>query len=463
MFVQQLYTNCLAEAAYYIESNGEAAIIDPLRETEPYLKLAQERGTKIKYVFETHFHADFVSGHIDLAKATGAQIIYGPTAKADYPITVAKDDEIFPLGKVSIQVLHTPGHTLESSCFLLRDDHNEPYACFTGDTLFIGDVGRPDLAVKSDLTREDLAGLLYESLNKKIKNLPEDVIVYPGHGAGSACGKNIGTEMWSTIGQQKKLNYAMLPMSKEEFVTVVTDGLTEPPKYFFMDAAINKKGYEPIDVVLKRNVHPLTIAEFEKELHAGATVLDARDASVFEKGFVPGSINIGLSGQYAVWVGSILDVKDPLLLITEPGKEEEAVLRLARVGYENVKGYLTGGMNTWLASGKMVDTVEAMHPATFSNQYTPDEHIVDVRNEGEWAGGVIEGAQLIPLSRLVRELPLLDKNNKYYVHCAGGYRSMIACSVLKKYGYKNVVNITGGINLVLETNYHLVKPPTVHG
>ena len=462
MYVQQLYTNCLAEAAYYIESNGEAAIIDPLRETEPYIQLAKDRGATIKYVFETHFHADFVSGHIDLAKKTGAKIIYGPTAKAEYEITVAKDEQFFPLGNVKIQVLHTPGHTLESSCFLLYDDHNIPYACFTGDTLFVGEVGRPDLAVKSDLSREDLAGLLYESIQKKIKTLEDDVIVYPGHGAGSACGKNIGVETWSTIGMQKKLNYAMQPMSKEEFVHVVTDGLTEPPKYFFVDAAINKKGYEPIDDVMHRNVNKLSLEEFEKQVGKGVTILDAREADVFEKGFIPDSVNIGLNGQYAVWVGSLIDAKDPLVLVTEEGQEEEAILRLARVGYENVKGYLKGGFRAWKDSGRKVDHIEVMHPISFEKQYSPEEHVIDVRNEGEWAGGVIDGAQLIPLTRLTREFGILDKSQKYYVHCAGGYRSMMACSILRKNGFRNVVNITGGINLMKETNYKLVVPPTVH-
>lgn len=461
MYVQQLYTSCLAEAAYYIESNGEAAIIDPLRETEPYIQLAKDRGATIKYVFETHFHADFVSGHIDLAKKTSAKIVYGPSAKAEYDITVANDGQFFPLGDIKIEVLHTPGHTLESSCFLMYDDHNVPYACFTGDTLFVGEVGRPDLAVKSDLSREDLAGLLYESIQNKIKTLPDDVIVYPGHGAGSACGKNIGTETWSTIGMQKKLNYAMQPMSKQEFIHVVTDGLTEPPKYFFVDAAINKKGYEPIDDVLKRNVHKLSLEEFETVVSTGVTILDAREADVFEKGFIPDSINIGLNGQYAVWVGSLIDSKDPLVLVTDEGKEEEAVLRLARVGYENVKGYLKGGFKAWKDSGRKVDHIEVMHPITFEKQYSPEEHVIDVRNEGEWAGGVIEGAQLIPLTRLTREFGILDKNKKYYVHCAGGYRSMMACSILRKNGYRNVVNITGGINLMKETNYKLVIPPNV--
>ena len=462
MKIEQIYTGCLAQGAYYITSNGEAAIIDPLRETEPYIQLAKDRGAIIKYVFETHFHADFVSGHIDLAKKTGAKIIYGPTAKAEYEITVAKDEQFFPLGNVKIQVLHTPGHTLESSCFLLYDDHNIPYACFTGDTLFVGEVGRPDLAVKSDLSREDLAGLLYESIQKKIKTLEDDVIVYPGHGAGSACGKNIGVETWSTIGMQKKLNYAMQPMSKEEFVHVVTDGLTEPPKYFFVDAAINKKGYEPIDDVMHRNVNKLSLEEFEKQVGKGVTILDAREADVFEKGFIPDSVNIGLNGQYAVWVGSLIDAKDPLVLVTEEGQEEEAILRLARVGYEDVKGYLKGGFRAWKDSGRKVDHIEVMHPISFEKQYSPEEHVIDVRNEGEWAGGVIDGAQLIPLTRLTREFGILDKSQKYYVHCAGGYRSMMACSILRKNGFRNVVNITGGINLMKETNYKLVVPPTVH-
>jgi glyoxylase-like metal-dependent hydrolase (beta-lactamase superfamily II)/rhodanese-related sulfurtransferase len=461
MYIQQLYTSCLAEAAYYIESNGEAAIIDPLRETEPYLQLAKERGAKIKYVLETHFHADFVSGHIDLARLTGAKIVYGPTAKAEYDIYVAQDGEELPLGNVKIRVLHTPGHTLESSSFLLLDEHGLPNSLFTGDTVFVNDVGRPDLAVKSDLSREDLAGLLYESIKNKILPLPDDVILYPGHGAGSACGKNLGEETITTLGHQKKVNYALQPMSKEAFVQAVTDGLTAPPKYFFMDAGINKKGYTPIDEVMSHNAKALSLEAFDLEMSNGAIVLDARDAAEFEKGFVPGAINIGLNGQYAVWVGSLLDAKHPLVLVADEGKEAEAVLRLARVGYENVKGYLKGGINAWKSAGRSVDTVRSLAPEEFDRLYTEDKRILDVRNESEWTGGVIEGAHLVPLMQLPDAMPDLPKDLTYYVHCAGGYRSMIACSLMKRNGFQNVINIMGGMNQVKQSHFHLVVPPTV--
>ena len=462
MYIQQLYTSCLAEAAYYIESNGEAAIIDPLRETEPYLQLAKERGAKITYVLETHFHADFVSGHIDLARLTGAKIVYGPTAKAEYDIYVAQDGEELPLGNVKIRVLHTPGHTMESSSFLLLDEHGLPNSVFTGDTVFVNDVGRPDLAVKSDLSREDLAGLLYDSIKNKILPLPDDVILYPGHGAGSACGKNLGEETITTLGHQKKVNYALQPMSKEAFVKAVTDGLTAPPKYFFMDAGINKKGYTPIDEVMNHNAKALSLEAFDLETSNGAIVLDARDAAEFEKGFVPGAINIGLNGQYAVWVGSLLDAKHPMVLVADEGKEAEAVLRLARVGYENVKGYLKGGINAWKSAGRSVDTVRSLAPEEFDRLYTEDKRILDVRNEPEWAAGVIEGAHLVPLMELPDALPDLRKDLTYYVHCAGGYRSMIACSLMKRNGFQNVINITGGMNQVKQSHFHLVVPPTVN-
>lgn len=461
MYIKQLYTSCLAEAAYYIESNGEAAIIDPLRETEPYLQLAQERGAKIKYVLETHFHADFVSGHIDLARLTGAKIVYGPTAKAEYDIYVARDGEELPLGNVKIRVLHTPGHTLESSCFLLLDEHGLPNSIFTGDTVFVNDVGRPDLAVKSDLSREDLAGMLYDSIQQKVLPLPDDVILYPGHGAGSACGKNLGEETITTLGHQKKVNYALQPMSKEAFVKAVTDGLTTPPKYFFMDAGINKKGYTPIDQVMRHNAKALSLEAFDREVSNGAIILDARDAAAFERGFVPGAINIGLNGQYAVWVGSLLDAKHPMVLVADEGKEAEAVLRLARVGYENVKGYLQGGIQAWKAAGRAIDTVRSLAPEEFDALYTEDKRILDVRNEPEWAGGVIEGAHLVPLMQLPDVLPDLRKDLTYYVHCAGGYRSMIACSLMKRNGFEHVVNITGGMNQVKQSHFHLVVPPVV--
>ena len=459
MYIEQLYTSCLAEAAYYIESEGEAVIIDPLRETEPYIALANKRNAKIKYVFETHFHADFVSGHIDLAKKTGATIVYGPTAQAGFVIKVANDGELFSVGKIKIKVLHTPGHTMESSCFLLIDENGKNNAVFTGDTLFVGDVGRPDLAVKGNITMDDLAGMLYDSLNKKIKTLEDEVIVYPGHGAGSACGKNIGKETFSTIGMQKKLNYALQPMTKQEFVKAVTDGLAAPPKYFFMDAMLNKQGYENIDEVLNKNTKALSVAEFEAAANNDCIILDTRTPDEYENGTVPNSINIGLNGQYAPWVGSLIDAKKPLLLIANEGKETEAVLRLARVGYENVSGYLAGGINAWRTAGKKVEITNSVNADEFAKTYKTD-NIIDVRNPGEWNSGVIETAKLIALADLEKEMIVLDKNAHYYVHCAGGYRSMMAASLLKKNGFNNITNVRGGIAKIKEAGVPTIMPVT---
>jgi glyoxylase-like metal-dependent hydrolase (beta-lactamase superfamily II)/rhodanese-related sulfurtransferase len=462
MYIQQLYTNCLAEAAYYIESNGEAAIIDPLRETTPYIELAKQRGTRIKYIFETHFHADFVSGHIDLAKKTGAQIIYGPTAIAAYNIYVAKDEENFPLGNITLKLLHTPGHTTESSCILLQDENTKAYAVFTGDTLFVGDVGRPDLAVKSNLTKEDLAAMLYDSIHAKLMPLPDDVIVYPGHGAGSACGKNIGKETTSTIGHQRKQNYALCCQTKDEFVAAVTSGLEEPPTYFFIDAAINKKGYDNIDEVMSRNAVALSIAQFESEMLKETIVLDTRNTNTFEKGFIPGSINIGLDGQYAVWVGSLLDHGVPILIVSDNGKEKEAILRLARVGYEHVYGYLEGGFEAWANAGKTVDTINSIEASMLEHSLNTRTHkIIDVRNKTEWASGVLAGAELIPLAKLERHISLLDKEVTYLIHCAGGYRSMMAASILKKHGFKHIINVQGGITKIKEHGFMLVIPEEV--
>ncbi len=461
MYIEQLYTGCLAEAAYYIESNGEAAIIDPLRETTPYIELALKRNAKIKYVFETHFHADFVSGHIDLARKTGAAIVFGPTAETDFDSIIAKDEEVFTIGTIKLKVLHTPGHTMESSCFLLIDEAGKNNAVFTGDTLFVGDVGRPDLAIKSNLTREDLAGLLYESLNSKIKVLEDEVIVYPAHGAGSACGKNIGKETFSTVGVQKKMNYALQPMTKKEFVDAVVDGLSDPPKYFFVDAMLNKKGYANIEDVMTKNTLPLSIAEFEKEMGAGVTILDARDPDAFEKGYIPGSINIGLNGQYAPWVGALLDAHAPLLFIADEGKEAEAVLRLARVGYENVHGYLQGGITTWKNAGHPMDVIDSITAVEFNNRLQNDDNIIDVRKKGEVEGGMIENAQHICLSGFQDELHTLDKNKHYYIHCAGGYRSMMAASIMKQRGYNNITNVKGGMAKIKETGIKLVMPAVV--
>ncbi len=456
MYIQQLYTNCLAEAAYYIESNGEAAIIDPLRETEPYIQLAKERGAKIKYVFETHFHADFVSGHIDLARKTGARIVYGPTAEANYDIYVAADEEVFKLGNISLKLLHTPGHTLESMCLLLIDENGNNYAVFTGDTVFVGDVGRPDLAVKSNLSKEDLASLLFDSIQQKIMPLADEVIIYPGHGAGSACGKNIGKELQTTVGIQKKINYALCCATREEFVIKVTAGLEEPPKYFFMDAGINKNGYESIDEVMERNAIGLEPKAVAEEITKGVIILDAREANIFEKGFIPGSINIGLNGQYAVWVGSLIESSKPIIVVADEGKEIESILRLARVGYEHVFGYLKGGFEAWLLQGMAIETVDSID-ASEMNEISAHT-IVDVRNPSEWQTGIIEGAELIPLSKLENQISHLDKNQKYLIHCAGGYRSMMAASLMKKHGFKHIKNVRGGISKIKESGFLLVIP-----
>lgn len=458
MYIEQLYTGCLAEAAYYIESEGEAAIIDPLRETSPYIELAAKRNAKIKYVFETHFHADFVSGHIDLARETGSSIVFGPTAQTGYDVIVAKDDEVFSIGKIKLKVLHTPGHTLESSCFLLIDENGNNNAVFTGDTLFVGDVGRPDLAIKSDLTIDDLAGMLFDSLNSKIKPLADDVIVYPAHGAGSSCGKNIGKETFSTIGTQKKLNYAMQPMNKLDFIKAVTDGLSSAPGYFAMDAKLNKEGYDSIDDVLKKNTKALTVTEFETEMAKGALVLDVRSADDFEKGFVPTAINIGLNGQYAPWVGMLIDGNVPLILVAEDGKEAEAVLRLARVGYEKVNGYLKGGISAWKNEGKKIETIESVTAEDFVAKIDPSSNILDVRKLGEVESGIVENAQQMCLSKLQTELNSLDKNKHYFVHCAGGYRSMMAASILKQKGFTKITNVLGGMGKISATGIKLVQP-----
>lgn len=446
MYIEQLYTNCLAEAAYYIESEGEAAIIDPLRETEPYITMAEKRNAKIKYVFETHFHADFVSGHIDLSRKVNAPIVYGPNAATHYDVINATEGQEFRLGKVKFKVLHTPGHTPESSCFLLFDEHGKEYALFSGDTLFVGDVGRPDL-LDGVMTREELAGMMYDSLNRKIKTLPDSVILYPAHGPGSACGKNIGKETFSTIGEQKKFNYALQEMTREQFIEKVTDGILPPPAYFFEDARINKQGYESIDSVISKNNKSLSLAEFKKAVDGGAVILDTRKPDDFEKGFIPGSLNIGLNGQYAVWVGTLLDINDPLVLIADEGKEEEAVLRLARVGYEKVVGYLKDGVNAW--DGKL-DQVETITPEQMKAELAKGIEVLDVRKPGEWAVSHLKDANFLPLSDILANTENLNKSNPYMVHCAGGYRSMIAISMLKRLGFTGrLVNIQGGFGAMV--------------
>ena len=450
MYVQQLYTNCLAEAAYYIESNGEAAIIDPIRETDLYIELAKSRGARIKYVFETHFHADFVSGHIDLAHQTGATIVFGSKAETGYETYKAKDGEEFKIGDVTIRALHTPGHTPESVCYLLLDKSYQEHSIFTGDTLFVGDVGRPDL-LDGKMSKEELAGMMYESLNTKIKTLPDEVIVYPAHGPGSSCGKNLGKETVSTIGQQKATNYALQNMSKEEFIKELTTGLTPPPQYFFSDARINKNGYSSLASVLTKNRKALSPDEVEDAIGNGSLVLDTRTPDDFEKGFIPGSVNIGLNGMFAVWVGTVVDITKNLVLVCDPGKEEESLLRLARVGYENVAGYLQGGFETWKNSGKKIDTINSIEPADLVGKVNAGSSVLDVRKITEAEGGHITNATVIPLNELAENTSEISKSEPVYVHCAGGYRSMIAASILKAKGFNNVVNVHHGWSKIKDT------------
>jgi len=458
MHIEQMYTSCLAEAAYYIESAGEAAIIDPIRETEPYMRKAKERGVKIKYVFETHFHADFVSGHIDLARESGAEIVFGPEADTAYPVHHAHDGEILKVGNIRIKVLHTPGHTPESSCYLLIDESGKEYCIFSGDTLFVGDVGRPDL-LGGVMTKDELAGMMYDSLRKHIFPLADEVIVYPAHGPGSACGKNIGKETWSTIGQQKKTNYALSSLTRPEFIQMLTDGLTLPPPYFFSDAAINKQGYESIESVIRKNLVSLNVEQFKSEVEKGAKILDTRDPAVFENGFIPQSLNIGLQGSYAIWVGTLLDIKTPLVIVAEDGKEEECILRLARVGYEQVKGFLKDGVQAWKEGGHSLETVESVTPEEFCSLVTDkDEIVIDVRKQGEYETCHVKGAKLVPLSELEASIHLFDPAKKYLVHCAGGYRSMIASSLLKKHGITQFRNVLGGMAKIKEAG-----APTVSG
>lgn len=452
MYIEQLYTNCLAEAAYYIESDGEAAIIDPLRETEPYLELAKKRGSTIKYVFETHFHADFVSGHLDLARKVNAPIVYGPNANTDYPVYNAKDGETFVLGKVTFRVLHTPGHTPESACFLLLDEQGREHAIFTGDTLFVGDVGRPDL-LDGVMSQDDLASMMYDSLNTKIKTLPDNVIVYPAHGPGSACGKNIGKETFSTIGEQKKFNYALQDMSRQQFIQKVTDGITPPPQYFFEDARINKMGYDPIDDVIAGNTKPLNLAAFKQAVDNGATILDTRKADDFEQGFIPGAINIGHNGQLAVWVGTLIDINQKLVLVTEPGMEEETVLRLARVGYENVLGYLQGGVQTWDGALNTVTSISADH---LKANPLPGVAMLDVRKPGEWSVSHLKDATFVPLAEFPDILKNFDTTSPYIVYCGGGYRSMTAISIMLNHGFKNLINVYGGFGAMQKAGLPVV-------
>jgi hydroxyacylglutathione hydrolase len=442
MKIEQLYTNCLAEAAYYIESEGEVAIIDPLRETDPYMEMAAANGTKIKYIFETHFHADFVSGHVDLSNKTGAPIIYGPTANPAFECIIATDNQEFKIGKITLKVLHTPGHTPESVSYLLIDENGKEHAVFSGDTLFLGDVGRPDLAIKSDLTQVDLAGMLFDSLRTRIMTLPDDVIVYPAHGAGSSCGKNMSSETVGTIGDQKATNYALrADMTREEFIKEVTEGILPPPSYFPKNAMMNKMGYQSIDEVISNGNKALSLAEFKNEVANGALILDVRHQEDFMKGFIPNSLFIGLNGTFAMWVGALIeDIKQKIVLVVPEGEEGEAVLRLARVGYDNTVGFLNGGVSAYDGELK---TIETMAVSEFENIAT-NVNVVDVRKPGEYAAEHVENAKHYALDYINNNLDVLDKNTEYHVHCAGGYRSVIAISVLMQNGYDKLINITEG-------------------
>jgi hydroxyacylglutathione hydrolase len=454
MYIEQMYTNCLSEAAYYIESNGEAAIIDPLRETAPYLEMAKQRGATIKYVFETHFHADFVSGHVDLAKATGATIVYGPTAKTSYEIHEAQDGEQFSIGDISITTLHTPGHTPESTTWLLKDESGKDHAIFSGDTLFIGDVGRPDLAIKSgEITKEDLAGLLYDSLRNKIMPLTDDVLVYPAHGAGSACGKNLSDETFATLGNQKQTNYALQDISREDFVVELTTGIMPAPQYFSKNAMLNKNGYDSIGEVMERGVHALSAEEVKQEQQNGALIIDTRDKDDFVQGFIPGSMFVGLDGSYAVWVGTLVtDIKKRIVVIADTGREEEAVKRLARVGYDNTIGYLDGGIEAWTAAGNALDQVNNITANELEAlQQSGTVNVLDARKPGEYDSEHMQDAQSYPLDYIQSHLNDLDKDKTYQVHCKSGYRSLIAVSILKANGYQNLMNVTGGFDAIKET------------
>jgi hydroxyacylglutathione hydrolase len=456
MKIEQIYTGCLAQGAYYIESEGEAVVIDPLREVEPYLQKAESNNAKIKYVFETHFHADFVSGHVDLSNKTGAPIVYGPNANPSFQAHIAKDGEQFKVGKLTFKVLHTPGHTMESTCYLLKDENGKDVALFSGDTLFIGDVGRPDLAQKAaHMTQEELAGTLYDSLRTKVMTLPDDVIVYPAHGAGSACGKNMSKETTDTLGHQKQTNYALrADMTREDFIQEVTAGLAPPPAYFPLNVMLNKQGYESIDEVMKRGQHALSPEEFETAANeTGAIVLDTRDAQTFAKGFIPNAINIGIDGSFAPWVGALIpDIRQEILLVTDEGREEEVITRLARVGYDYTIGYLNGGFDAWKAAGKETDAIPSISAEKLSERMKNETvNILDVRKEGEYISEHVNGAENTPLDNINDHMSMIDKDKTYYVHCAGGYRSMIFASILKSRGFENLIDVKGGFKAIKES------------
>ena len=449
MIVEQLYTKCLAEAAYYIESKGEVAIIDPMRDIAPYLKMTKDNGAKIKYVFETHFHADFVSGHVDIQRQTGAQIIYGPTAKTSYDVIIAEDNQEFKIGDVTIRVIHTPGHTLESSTYLLIDENGKETALFTGDTLFLGDVGRPDLAIKGDLTREELAGMLFDSLRNRIMPFADDMIIYPSHGAGSSCGKNMSSETVGTLGDQKANNYALrADMTKEEFVKEVTHGILPPPQYFAKNAMMNKMGYSSFDDALNSGNKGLSLSDFKTQVENGALILDVRNQTDFVKGFIPNSLFIGLDGTFAMWVGALIeDIHQKIVLVVDEGRSEEAVTRLARVGYDNAVGYLEGGINAYTKELSTIKSISAAQYATLENTST-----IDVRKPGEYLSEHVLDAIHRPLDYMLSELDKIETSMQHHIHCAGGYRSVIAISLLMQHGYTDLVNVEGGYDAIKETS-----------
>lgn len=460
MLVEQLYTSCLAQGAYYIQSEGEAAIIDPLREYKTYTDLATKNNAKIKYIFETHFHADFVSGHLDLAKKTGADIIFGPQAHTEFKSVIAKDNQEFKVGNLTIKVLHTPGHTLESSCFLLLDPDHKPHCIFTGDTLFIGDVGRPDLAIKSDLTQEDLAGMLYESLRHKIMVLPDDIIVYPGHGAGSACGKNMSKETFDTLGNQKATNYALGNLSKQDFIKELTTGILPAPQYFAKNAALNKVGYDNYDTITSRGSRPLSVNEVKNLIDSNkAIILDVRKPQEFAKEHIKDSVYIGIDGQFAPWVGALIsDIHQPIILITPAGREAETVMRLSRVGYDNCLGYIEGGIDSWKHHGNETESILSIDANEFATRFKAGNlNVLDVRKPGEYESNHIEHVESFPLDFINDWHDKFSKETEYHIHCAGGYRSMIAASLLKRKGYKKIVDVAGGFGAIQKTDLNTIS------
>jgi glyoxylase-like metal-dependent hydrolase (beta-lactamase superfamily II)/rhodanese-related sulfurtransferase len=456
MNIQQLYTKCLAQGAYYIESNGEAAVIDPLRDISEYLDLANKSGAKIKYIFETHFHADFVSGHLELHNATGAPIVYGPSAQPDFDCVVASDGQLFSIGNLTIETVHTPGHTMESTCWLLLDDQKNPHSLFSGDTLFIGDVGRPDLAQKTgSITMEDLAGMLYESLQNKILPLPDAVVVYPGHGAGSACGKNMSSETMDLLGNQKKVNYALKATSKDQFIKEVTTGLVAPPAYFPENVALNKKGYDLMEKVMNNAMRWILPAEFtELQMRNEALVLDTRSPQQFKDGFLKGSVNIGIKGDFAPWVGTIIEnIKTPLILVANEGEEKEVITRLSRVGYEHILGFIKPDLTDWKSAGLAIDQIKSISATELEEILCQGvQNVMDVRKQGEYNNGHVVNAHFASLQFLSQHEDLFKMVGINYVHCQGGYRSMIACSLLKRRGIENVVDIAGGYAAISKTS-----------